>query len=158
MQTTGRTVDRRLLLAAVALALGLVALGSWVAVDRLAGESRAGAAALIEDVTAAWNAGPGAAAAAFYAEDAVVALDGDVYLGRREIASLVDDARAIEFRVVPVGHVAVYGDYAASLVAWSNGRGESGTDVVVFQLENGAITGHWAFDTALWPPPEFEGS
>ena len=51
--------------------------------------------------------------------------------------------------------VATNGEYAAYVVEWTNelpGPPNSGSDLTIFQLENGKIKGHWEFYLPDWPP------
>ena len=141
------------LVAVIALVAALAALGTWVLVDRYAGDSTSQGLAspevvtLLENRIAAWNRGNGRAAAAFYAADAVmeerdvtpaVVTDGRAAIGRR-LQWIID----MGLRMEPVGAPVQVGRFAGEPVRFyaAQGTGPAGGEgVLVFELdESGKI-------------------
>jgi ketosteroid isomerase-like protein len=141
------------LVAVIALAAALVALGSWMLIDRYGGAESDTATALVDDVIAAANAEDLDAMASMYTADAVL-VDGG---GDRGLASEIfrgdTQIRATFERVAPV---TVEGDFAATYVrlTWRPGqeRGAGGTILVVYQLRDGKIAREWQFLPGVTKP------
>jgi predicted SnoaL-like aldol condensation-catalyzing enzyme len=133
------------LVAVVGLAAGLVALGSWVLVDRYGGGATHDATTLIDDVTAAWTAGNAQAVGALYTTDAVyVGADGTRFTGKTAITNAVPLARASGVTVERIAPVTVNGDFATTFVRYAdNTTGGPVTIVDVFQLKDGKILRQW---------------
>lgn len=144
-------VNRWLVAAVLVLAAALVGFGAWVIVDRVAAE-QSDFSALLDENMAAINEGDAAAAAANYTEDATLDMFGDVHTGRRAIEGRLQDAIGVGTHVERVGDVTVNGEYAVAFAEWTNDLGMSGSDLGVFQLEDGLIKGHWEFLLDEWPP------
>ena len=139
------------LLAVVGLAAALVALGSWVLIDRYTGPEH-DATTLIDDLNAAWSAGDAAAVATFFAPDAVMTRDdGQQTVGVEAISGLVPITEASDFQVERVAPVTVEGDFATTFMQYTS-VAAGGTEVGVFQLKEGKILGYWFFKLGATPP------
>jgi len=139
------------LVAVIALAVALVALGTWIIVDQYQGPDDT--TALIDDVTAAWSNGDANALKSLYASDAVyVEPFGDTLSGVKEITGMVPSAAAAGFKLERVAPVTVEGDFATTFLRYSTSSGEEGTVVAVYQLENGKVVGEWALQPGSTPP------
>jgi hypothetical protein len=134
------------------LAAGLLALGTWVLVDRYTGPER-DATALIDDLATAWSTGDVDAISALYTSDAVlVTAWGSRYIGVKGIAYEVPGAASIGFEVERIAPVTVEGDLATTFIRYSDASGEEGTLLSVFQLENGKILRQFDFAPGVTPP------
>ena len=139
------------LVAVVALAAALVALGSWVLVDRYAGGDSAtsDATTLIDKFDAAFNARDANALAALMAKDVEMRSLGDTAVGRDTIANgIASSAIAQMERVSPV---TVEGDFASWFERYTE-PGQTGTFLSVFQLKDGKILRIWGFQPGVTPP------
>jgi hypothetical protein len=137
--------------AVIALAAALVALGSWVLVDRYTGgdSTTRDATTLIDKFDAAFNARDADALAALMAEDVELRSLGDTAVGRDRIANgIATYAAATMERVSPV---TVEGDFASFFTRYTE-PGSTGTIVSVFQLEDGKIVRIWGFEPGVTPP------
>ena len=141
------------LVAVVGLAAALVALGSWVLIDRYSGTEYE-AATVADDLMAAVNARDADAVASMITADAVfVDAGGDVAVAADVISTVPQTPWTME-RVSPV---TVEGDFAATFVRMTPREGltegvpvdvavnTSTEQLVVFQLENGKIARMWDF-------------
>jgi hypothetical protein len=131
------------------LAAALVALGTWVLVDRYAGGDGAtpDATALIDDLNTAFSTGDANAIPSLYAGDAVIWSMGETYAGVNAIRALADGSFTAE-RVAPV---TVDGAVATTFVKLTSGA-ETGTTLSVFQIDDGKIVRQWNFVPGQTPP------
>lgn len=137
---------RWLVAAVVLLAAGLVALGAWVAVDRL-GTTESDAQALVDDLAAAWSSHDSEAVQAVYAPDAVWSSGAgdDATPISDAIPSFLPAFRMTDARAEPLGDAAAYGDY---VVSWTRFVTPDGVVVqeaflTILQVEDGKIVRHW---------------
>lgn len=129
----------------------LVALFSWVLIDRYTGPEH-DATTLIDDLNAAWSAGDAEAVATFFAPDAVMTRDdGQQTVGVEAISGLVPITEASDFQVERVAPVTVEGDFATTFMQYTS-VSAGGTQVGVFQLEEGKILRYWFFKLGATPP------
>ena len=135
------------LVAVVALAAALVALGTWTLVDRYASGPGAAqdATTLIDDFNAALSTGDANAVAALLADDAVVRSLGDTYTADEVVAAAAASPLPSE-RIAPV---TVEGDFATTYVEVSPAANPL---VSVFQLKDGKIFRLWGFELGSTPP------
>jgi uncharacterized protein (TIGR02246 family) len=139
------------LVAVIGLVAALVALGSWVLIDRYTGPEH-DATTLIDDLNAAWSAGDAEAVATFFAPDAVMTRDdGQQTVGVDAISGLVPLTDASDFQVERVAPVTVEGDFATTFMKYTS-VSAGGTEVGVFQLEEGKILRYWFFQLGATPP------
>ena len=157
MTTYGSTVPEHRshvnlwLVAVIGLVAALVALGSWVLIDRYTGPEH-DATTLIDDLNAAWSAGDAEAVATFFAPDAVMTRDdGQQTVGVDAISGLVPLTEASDFQVERVAPVTVEGDFATTFMKYTS-VSAGGTEVGVFQLEEGKILRYWFFKLGATPP------
>ena len=140
------------LVAVVGLAAALVALGTWVLVDRYTGPEH-DATTLIDDVAAAWSAGDSLAVTPLYTADAVlVSARGDSYAGPRSITFAVEDAAAAGMQLERIAPVTTEGDFATTFVSYTDEAGGYGTLLTVFQLDEGKVARQWDFELGATPP------
>ena len=142
------------LVAVIGLAVALVALGSWVLIDRYAGGGGAtqNAATLIDGSNAAISNADAAALASFYTPDAVITRDdGGVTAGAEAIRGLVPMTQALDYKVWRVAPVTVEGDFATTFLQYTSTMGE-GTEPAVYQLREGKILRMWFFKLGDTPP------
>jgi len=135
------------LVAVVALAAALVALGAWVLVDRYAGtDPAAEATALVDDWNAAVNADyPADALAPLITSDFETwTTGGDLYTAD-EFLALATSPLGAE-RIAPV---TVEGDFATTYVKVS---ALADPLIAVYQLKDGRIFRLWAFELGSTPP------
>ena len=128
-----------LVVAVVALAAGLIALGSWTLFDR-SGSSEPDAARIVDDLNRAVNTRDMEAIRALYAQDAVFEA-GD--LRASGIADVVDALlipTGVGLHVRRVAPVTTSGDYAATFIEYSNGT--HGVELAVLKFEDGKIVRH----------------
>jgi hypothetical protein len=132
------------LVAVVGLAAGLIALGSWVLVDRYTGGDSAthDATTLIDKVSVATSTGDAQAIPSLYATNAVMRSigAGETYVGVDAIRALADGSFTVE-RLAPV---TVEGEYATTFMRISAGY-ETTTSISVFQIKDGKIVRQWNF-------------
>jgi ketosteroid isomerase-like protein len=136
------------LVAVVGLAAALVALGTWVLVDRYAGGDSAtqDATTLIDDFNAAITAGDADAVAALITSDFETWTTGsDLYTADEFLGAAAGDPVAAE-RIAPV---TVEGDFATTYVTVS---AVANPLVAVYQLEDGKIFRLWGFELGSTPP------
>lgn len=139
------------LVAVIGLAAALVALGSWVLIDRYTGPEH-DVTTLIDDMNAAWSAGDAEAVATFFAPDAVMTRDdGQQTVGVEAISGLVPITEASDFQVERVAPVTVEGDFATTFMQYTS-VSAGGTEVGVFQLREGKILRYWFFKLGVTPP------
>ncbi len=141
------------LVAVVGLAAALVALGSWVLVDRYTGGGGAtqDATTLVDDLATAVTAGDAKAISGLYASDAVfVTAGGDRFVGRKDVTNVVMAPSSFDLHLERIGPVATEGDFVTAFVHYSDGM--EGTELTVFQLKDGKIVRQWAFEVGLTPP------
>jgi ketosteroid isomerase-like protein len=135
------------LVAVVGLAAALVALGTWVLVDRYAGGGGAtqDATTLIDDFNAAITAGDADAVAALITSDFETWTTGsDLYTADEFLARATSPLGAE--RIAPV---TVEGDFATTYVTVS---AVANPLVAVYQLEDGRIFRLWGFELGSTPP------
>jgi hypothetical protein len=140
------------LVAVIGLAAALVALGSWVVVDRYAGGNSAtqDATTLIDKTSTAFSTGDAGAIDSLYAKGAVIRSigAGETYAGVNAISPLADGSFTVE-RVAPV---TVNGEYATSFM-WLSAPGYgSAMSISVFQIKDGKIVRQWNFVPGQTPP------
>jgi ketosteroid isomerase-like protein len=130
------------LVAVIVLGVAVVALGTWVIVDRYTGGDTAtqDATTLIDNVSAAYTTNDAAALASYYAPDAVIRSLGDEYTGIATIQSLASGTWQVE-RIAPV---TVDGEFATTFVTLHAGD-QARTAVATFQIEDGKIVRQWGF-------------
>lgn len=129
------------LVAVIALAAGLVALGAWTLVDRFGG-SDTEAAQIIDDLNAAVNAGDAEALRALFARDAVFVLpSGDEVSGLENVVSTALIPHGAGYHVERAEAVATEGDLATTLTKY-----EGGVELGVWQFEDGKIVRMWVYD------------
>jgi hypothetical protein len=132
------------LVAVVALAAGLVALGTWTIVDRST-ESEPAAARIVDDLNAAVNAGDAGAVRALFTPDAVFQVStGESITGLDNVVNTALIPHAVGFRVERVGSVATAGDTAATFTKVGNGTED--IELAVVQFENGKIVRMTVYD------------
>ncbi len=111
--------------------------------------------ALLDKTLAAVSRGDAAAVGAAFTEDATENIFGTVLTGRQEIMADIQSTHESGTRIERVSEVATNGEYVAFFTEWTNelpSPPNSGSDLSVFQLENGKIKGHWEFYLPDWPP------
>ncbi len=136
------------LVAVVGLAAALVALGTWVLVDRYAGGDSATqeATALVDDWNAAVNADyPADALAPLITSDFEVWTLGDFYTADEFLSRATSPVGAE--RIAPV---TVEGDFATTYSTLSVLPGT--THLTVFQFEEGKVSRFWNFQLGSTPP------
>lgn len=142
------------LVAVIGLAAALVALGTWVLVDRYTGGDTAtqDATTLIDDFGAASSAHNGEAAAALLTSDAVLWSNGATISGRKAIANEI--ATTPGLRVERAAPVTVEGEFASTFSTFS--VAVAGVDrapmITVYQLKDGKIFRLWDFAVGVTPP------
>ena len=139
------------LVAVIALAAAVVALGAWVIVDQTRSSTTEGVASsevatMFDDLTVAFNSGDPVALSSFYAPNAVleehtidptIVTRGGEQIGER-IAFFVNTGG---MRIESAGPVIVLGDMAARAERYV---GETGGVMTVFKLDaNGRIKHQW---------------
>jgi ketosteroid isomerase-like protein len=140
--------------AVVGLAAALVALGTWVLVDRYAGGGGAtqDATTLIDNFNTAINTGDRKALTAVMTTDVALRSLGDTAAGRDTIApALAAAASARVVRLERVSPVSVHGDFATFFQRYTE-PGRAGTFVAVLQLRDGRILRIWGFEPGVTPP------
>lgn len=141
------------LVTVVGLAAALIALGSWVLVDRYTGGGGAtqDATTLIDNFNAAGSANDRKAAAALLTSNAVMWTNGTTITGAKAIANEI--ATTPGLHVERTAPVTVNGDFASTLVNFSAlGGAIKGPMVNVFQLKDGKIFRMWLFALGVTPP------
>ena len=144
----------RWLVAVVGLAAALVALGTWLLVDRYTGGDTAtqDATTLIDGFGAASSAHDGEAAAALLTSDAVLWSNGTTISGRQAIADEI--ATTPGMRVERTAPVTVEGEFASTFSTFS--VPVAGVDrapmITVYQLKDGKIFRLWDFALGVTPP------
>ena len=137
--------------AVVALAAALVALGTWVLVDRYAGGDSAtqDATTLIDDVATAISTGDANAIPSLYASNAVQRSIGvgETYTGVKAIRALAGCC-TVE-RLAPV---TVEGEYATSFMRLAAPGWPTVVSISVFQIKDGKIVRDWHFVPGETPP------
>lgn len=132
------------LVAVIALAAALVALGAWVLVDRYAGGDSAtqDATTLIDDLNAAFSTGDANAIPSLYASNAVMRSFGvgETYAGVKAIRTNAGCC-TIE-RLAPV---TVEGEYATSFMRIAAPGWPTVMSISVFQIKDGKIVRQWNF-------------
>ena len=140
------------LVAVVVLAAALVALGTWVIVDRYTGPSH-DATTLVDDLSAAWSTGDVDALGSLYTSDAVAIFGNEETVsGLKAITDGVPTVVAEGLTVERVAPVTVEGDFASTFVRYTTNSGQEGTLLAVFQLQDGKIVRHWDFELGLSAP------
>jgi len=140
------------LAAVVGLAAALVALGSWVLVDRYTGPEY-DAATLVDDLSPAWATGDVDAIRSLYTTDAIVVTAwGDRYAGLDQIAGAAAGTARFGFQFERIAPVTTEGDFATTFIRYSDAAGEVGTLLTVFQLDEGTIARQWDFELGVTPP------
>ena len=140
------------LVAVVALAAALVALGSWVLVDHYSGggSSSQNATTLIDNMNAAVSSGNANATVGLYSKNAVIWAEGSRFAtGSKAIHAAVLDAKLSQYRQERIAPVTVAGDYAATFDKMSLDPVPA-LDVV--QIKNGKIYREWLFDLGQTKP------
>jgi hypothetical protein len=104
-------------------------------------------ATMLDDRIAAFNGGDNEAAAAFYAEDAVLQEEdiGKVTTGRKEIGVRLHDLYYMGMRMEPVGAPIQSGRFVGEAVRFTEFEGTgTGEGVLVFELDDaGKIAHQW---------------
>jgi hypothetical protein len=133
------------------LAAGLVALGTWMLVDRYTGPEY-DATTLIDDWYAASNASDAQAISTLLTPDAVLWVDGTTFSGPKAIANQVTSTPGL--RVERTAPVTVEGDFASTFMAMTNTTiGVSNAPLSeVYQLKDGKIFRLWAFALGVTAP------
>jgi hypothetical protein len=136
----------------VGLVAALVALGSWVLVDRLAtggGGATQSATTLIDGVNTAFSTGNMNAIPSLYAGNAVMRTIGvgETYVGVTSIQALATG----DFRAERIAPVTVNGEFASTFVRLSSGN-ETKLSISVFQIRDGKILRQWNFAPGETPP------
>lgn len=139
------------LVVAIGLGAALVALGTWVIVDRTSGGDTAtqNATALIDNVNTAFSTGDASAISSYYASNAVIRSFGtnETYTGVAAISELADGS----FTVERISTVTVNGEYATTFVKISSGP-QTATTISVFQIKDGKVVRQWNFAPGQTPP------
>jgi hypothetical protein len=143
------------LVAVVGLAAGLIALGSWVLVDRYTGGGAAHDATTVLDNFYAAVSSPAHTDAAtitpLVTSDAVFWTNGDKSVGARQIGD--DIAGTPGLHVQRIAPVTVWGSFATTYIRFSVPMaGINGPMVEVVQLKNGKIFRLWDFALGVTPP------
>jgi hypothetical protein len=142
------------LVAVVALAAALVALGTWVLVDRYTGGDTAteDATTLLDDFYAASTAHDGQALSARLASGAVFWTDGTTISGPKTIVNEILTTPGL--KVERLAPVTVEGDFASTFIAFTipvAGLDKAPAAEVV-QLKDGKIYRVWDFGLGVTPP------
>ena len=151
------------LVAVVGLAAGLIALGSWVIVDRATRSepdnlATSQVAALLKDRTAAWNAYDAKATTAFYAKGAVMdeferGIGPNDHLATKGQAQLferwqfmLDALRQSGMQIHSGSGIIQIGRYHAATLSWGvPGQPPEGQGIAVMELDgSGKIAHEWA--------------
>lgn len=82
---------------------------------------------------------------------------GEIFTGREAIQGRIQSTIDVGTQIERVSDVITNGEFATTFTEWTNELGQGGTDMSVFQLENGLIKGHWEFLLPDWPPTELGG-
>lgn len=129
------------LVAVIALAAGLVALGAWTLVDRYAG-SDTEAAQIIDDMSAAVNAGDAETLRALFARDAVFVMpSGQQVSGLDNVVRAVLIPHSVRLQIERAGPIASAGDFSAAFT-----RYDGGMELGVWQFnKNGKIAQMWVY-------------
>jgi hypothetical protein len=131
------------LVAVIALAAGLVALGAWTLVDRYTG-SNTEAAQIIDELNTAVNAGDTDGVRQLFARDAVFETPtGERISGLDNVVSVALLPHGVGFQLERAGPVTSEGDFAATFTKYSNGA--EGVELSVFQFEDGKIARVWLY-------------
>ena len=131
------------LVAVIALAAGLVALGAWTLVDRYTG-SNTEAAEIIDDLNTAVNAGDAEAVRELFARDAVFEMPtGEQVSGLDNVVNAALIPHGAGFQVERVAPVTAEGDFATTFLKYSNGA--EGVELLVLQFEAGKIVRLWVY-------------
>ena len=138
------------LVAVIGLGAGLLALGSWVLVDRYAGGStpEQSATTLIDNYNAAINAHDWNAAAAFFTRDAVYYDGSNRLVGRNNIRLAMQSIPYPDYQATRIAPVIVARDEAGHEFATTFANEEpviSGLIPQVYQLKDGKILREWEF-------------
>lgn len=134
------------------LAAALVALGTWMLVDRYTGPEY-DAATKIDDAATAWSSYDVEGVKALYTPDAVlVTAWGSSFAGTAELVGNVASARSVGFDVERIAPVTTEGDYATTFMRYHTAAGDEGTVVSVFQLRDGKILRQWDFEPGVTAP------
>lgn len=150
------------LVAVIALAAALIALGAWVLVDRNTSSSAPGRASpevatMLADRIAAMNREDGPAAAVFYTKDAIMQEEdnaivqqegppGLVTKGRKQIAARLQFLSEAGLRIERVGAPIQMGRFVGEAVRFYEfGGSGTGEGVLVFELDksSGKIAHQW---------------
>lgn len=142
------------LVAVLGLAAALVALGTWVLVDRYTGGDAAtqDATTLIDEFGAASSASDGKAAAALLTSDAVLWSNGNTISGRKAIVTEIETTPGL--RVERTAPVTVEGEFASTFSTFTVGAAgiTEAPMATVYQLKNGKIFRLWDFALGVTPP------
>ena len=141
------------LVAVIAVAAVLVAIGAWVIVDQTGSSSTQGlaspeVAAMLENRIAAFDRADGRAAAAFYTRDAIMQEEdiGLITSGRQQIAARLQYLIDAGLRMRPVGAPIQIGRFVGEAVRFYNPGGTAiGEGVLAFELDknSGKIAHQW---------------
>lgn len=140
------------LVAVIALAAALIALGSWVIVDHYTGGDSAtqDATTLIDKFDAAGNAGDAKALAALLTNDVVMRSEGNILTGAQDLQDAAA-ASAGSLRVERIAPVTVEGDFASTFIRATE-AGSDRTLIAVYQFEDGKISRLWGFELGATSP------
>jgi len=141
------------LVAVIALAAAVIALGSWVIVDHYTGGDGAtqNATTLIDKFNAAGNAGDAKALAALVTSDVVMRSEGSVITGAQALGDAAASASALGMRVERIAPVTVEGNFASTFIRAAE-PGSDRTLIAVHQLKDGKISRFWGFELGTTPP------
>jgi hypothetical protein len=132
------------LVAVLALAAGLIVLGTWTILDRST-ESKPAAVRIVDDLNAAVNAGDDEAVRALFAPDAVFQVStGESVTGLDNVVNTVLLPHVVGFRVERVGSVTTVGETSATFTEVSNGT--EAVELAVLRLKDGKIVHMWVYD------------
>ena len=132
------------LISVIAFAAGVVALSTWMLVDR-ATTSEPAAARIVDELNAAVNAGDADAVRALFAPDAVFQVStGEQITGLDNVVNAVLIPHAVHVRLERVAPVSTEGNAAATFTGLSNGS--EGVELGVFLFEDGKIARMWVYD------------
>ena len=153
---TARRASTRVWVIAGAVVLLLAALGGGVAIGRATIEEPEPSplapasdwTATIDELTTAWSSGDAGSVGAFYAEDAVLTSDADLYEGRDRIMDALSSANTLgDFSVERISDVVVHENVAAYLVRFGGSGGWEGmTGISVLEFDpEGKIVHQWSY-------------
>ena len=144
------------LVAVIGLVAALVALGSWVIVDRYTGGGGAveNATNVLDNFYAVTSSPAGhdsAAVMPLFTSDAVMWTNGNKYVGAGQISNAIGGTP--DLTVKRIAPVTVWGDFASTYVQFKLlSAGINGPMLETVQLKNGKIFRLWDFALGVTPP------